>query len=197
VEGEGVLDDSPTIVRWADARAKADRKLLPPDGRARDEAFAIEQQLDTDFAPHVRRFAYFHLLPHRGPTLALMGMGTPRLEHALVRVAFPLLRRLMRKAMRIDAARSAASRDKVRRGFDAIGERLADCRPYLLGDRFGAADITFAAFAAPLVAPPEHPVRRLPLEKLPPALASEIQALRQTPAGAFALRLYREHRPVG
>jgi hypothetical protein len=35
---------------------------------------------------------------------------------------------------------------------------------------------------------------RPPVESLPAALAGEIRALRQTPAGNFGLRLYRERR---
>jgi glutathione S-transferase len=188
----GVLDDSPLIVRWADRRAPAGRKLLPPhDSPLYAEALALERQLDHELAPHIRRLAYFHLLPDRSLTLQLMAVGTPRLEHTLVRGMFPLLRLAMRRAMRIDAAGAARSRDKVRRTFDDVGRRLSDGRPYLLGDRFGVADLAFAAFAAPLLRPPEHPVGRpRPLE----GLEDEVGALRETPAGNHALRMYREHR---
>jgi glutathione S-transferase len=188
----GVLDDSPLIVRWADHHAPAHRKLLPPHGSPLyGEALALERHLDHEFAPHVRRLAYFHLLPDRALTLQLMAVDTPRLEHAVVRRAFPLLRLLMRRAMRIDADGATRSRDKVRRAFDDVDRRLSDGRPYLLGDRFGVADLAFAAFAAPLLRPPEHPYARpRPLE----GLASEVAALRETPAGAHVLRMYREHR---
>jgi glutathione S-transferase len=188
----GVLDDSPLIVRWADRHAPADRKLLPPHSSPLySEALALERHLDHEFAPHVRRLAYFHLLPDRALTLQLMAVGTPRLEHTVVRGAFPLLRLLMRRAMRIDADGATRSRDKVRRAFDDVGRRLSDGRPYVLGDRFGVADLAFAAFAAPLLRPPEHPYGRpRPLE----GLASEVATLRETPAGAHVLRMYREHR---
>jgi glutathione S-transferase len=194
LDGEGVLDDSPLIVRWADARATSDRKLLPSGGRERDEALALEHHLDVDFAPHVRRLAYFHLLPDRRAALELMRIATPRLEHALVRAAFPLLRRFMSRAMRIDAEHAARSRDKVRAVFDEMNKRLGDGRPYLMGDRFGAIDIAFAAFSSPLFAPAEHPVRRETRAELPMVLKDEAKALRETPAGRFAERMYREHR---
>jgi glutathione S-transferase len=194
LDGDGVLDDSPLIVRWADARATSDRKLLPSGGRERDEALALERHLDVDFAPHVRRFAYFHLLPDRRAALELMGLATPRLEHALVRFGYPVLQRFMRRAMRVDAEHTARSRDKMRAVFDAMNKRLADGRPYLMGDRFGALDIAFAAFSSPLFAPPEHPLRRETRRELPTAFLTESLALRETPAGRFALRMYREHR---
>jgi glutathione S-transferase len=191
----GVLDDSPLIVRWADRNAPADRKLLPPQGTPLyAEALALERQLDHELAPHVRRLAYFHLLPDRDLALKLMAVGTPRLEHAVVRGVFPLLRLGMLRAMRIDAAGASRSRDKVRRAFDDVGRRLSDGRPYLLGDRFGVGDLAFAAFASPLLRPPEHPLfgqrRSRPLE----GLTDEVRALAGTPAGAHALRMYRDHR---
>ena len=40
-----------------------------------------------------------------------------------------------------------------------MAEMLADGRPFLLGDRFTAADLTFAALAAPVVLPPRYGVR--------------------------------------
>jgi glutathione S-transferase len=196
VEGGGVLDDSPLIVRWADAQAPAHRKLLPAQGSAGyDEALALERELDVELGPHARRLAYFHMLPEREQLLDLMGVATPPLEHAVVRAGFPLLSRLMRRMMRINEAGAVRSRDRVRRVFDKVGQRLADGRPHLLGDGFGAADIAFAALASPLLAPPEHPLRAgRTLQPPPPGFADEVCAFRETPAGSYALRVYRERR---
>jgi glutathione S-transferase len=196
LDGEGVLDDSPQIVRWADSRATSDRKLFPSGGRELEEALTLERHLDLHLAPHTRRFAYFHILPDRARTLRLFGVATPRGEHTLVRLAFPLLRRFMRGKMSIDEENALKSRDRIRAIFDEIDARLADGRPYLMGDRFGAVDIAFAAFAAPLLHPPEHPYQKVPHEHLPPALADEMRELRERPAGAFALWTYRERRRV-
>jgi len=194
LDGDGVLDDSPLIVRWADARASSDRKLLPIGGRELDEALALERHFDSELGPHTRRFAYFHLLPDRARTLELMRLSTPSMEHSLVRFGYPLLRRLMERVMHIDAEHAARSRDKVREIFDQMSRRLDDGRPYLMGDRFGAVDITFAALASPLLAPPQHPLRRLTQADFPPALRAEGVTLGETPAGRFVLRVYRDHR---
>jgi glutathione S-transferase len=194
-DGE-VLAESALIVRFADECAGADRKLLPSDGRARSEALELERRFDLDLAPHVRRFVYFHLLPRKADTLRVFDIQTPRAERVAVRLAYPLLRRAMRRMMRIDEARTLESRDKMRRVFDQVGGLLADGRAFLTGDRFSSADIAFAAFAAPLVLPTEHPATgpaRLG-GTLPAPLAAEAREIQATPAGRFAARLYREHR---
>jgi glutathione S-transferase len=194
VQGGPAIDDSPLIVQYADAQAVPDRKLWPAAGRARDEALELERQLDVDFAPHVRRFIYFHVLPRRDLALELFRIDAPPREHAVARVAFPAMRVLMKRFMRIHEPGMRRSHGAMRRMFDAIGERLRDGRPYLLGDRFGAADIAFASFAAPMLQPPEHPKVRVPLESLPPPLIDEIRVSQRHPAGVFALRVYRERR---
>jgi glutathione S-transferase len=194
VEGGSPIDDSPLIVQFADAQAPPARKLWPAAGAARDDGLALERRLDVDFAPHVRRFIYFHVLPRRDQTLRLFGIDVPPREHALARVAFPLMRVVMRRFMRVHEAGMLRSRDAMRRTFDAIGERLRDGRPYLLGDDFSAADITFASFAAPVLQPPEHPKVRVDLAQLAAPLRDEIGASQEHPAGRFALRLYRERR---
>jgi glutathione S-transferase len=194
LDGGGVLDDSPLIVRWADEQATSDRKLLPQGGRERDEALALEGHLDQNFAPHVRRLAYFHILPDARGAISRMQKRVPGIEARLVRVGFPVLRAFMRRAMRIDAKGAARSRDRLRTMVDEVSRRLADGRPYLMGDRFGAADIAFAAFTSPLLLVPEHPVLGDRTSFFNEGLKAEADAIAGSPAVEFARRIYREHR---
>ena len=46
----------------------------------------------------------------------------------------------------------------VWREFDFVAELLADGREHLCGERFGAADLTFAALSASVVVPPVYGV---------------------------------------
>jgi glutathione S-transferase len=62
-----------------------------------------------------------------------------------------------------------------------------------VGDRFSAADLTFAALAAPMVLPTEHPFP-LPVALLSPSMHALVREFREHPAGAFALRVYAEQR---
>ena len=65
--------------------------------------------------------------------------------------------------------------------FDAIAARLADGRPYLTGDRFTAADLTFACLAAAVVLPPEYGVALPQPEALPGPVRDDIERSARTP----------------
>jgi glutathione S-transferase len=94
----------------------------------------------------------------------------------------------------IDDASSAVALERVNRTFDEIADRLADGRRFLMGDRFTAADLTFAALAAPMLVPAAYGSPLPPVEAMPAAAAGHIRRLRSHPAGEFADRLYREER---
>ena len=82
----------------------------------------------------------------------------------------------------------------MRRAFDAVAERLSDGRPYLCGDRFTAADLTFAALSAALIVPPEYGVPLPQPDVLPAHIAGVVRGFRAHPAGEYALRLFRDER---
>ncbi|MEA2123856.1 MAG: glutathione S-transferase, partial [Solirubrobacteraceae bacterium] len=63
-----------------------------------------------------------------------------------------------------------------------------------VGDRFTAADLTFAALAAPIVLPPEYGVPLPRLDELPAPMAAVVRELREHPAGKFALEMFRTER---
>ncbi|WP_437826794.1 glutathione S-transferase family protein [Sorangium sp. So ce1153] len=206
VSRAGAICDSTDVLRYADACVPAEHALFPgePDAR-RAEVEALEERFDRELGPAVRRIAYFHLLPDeeamfsvmRGSLRALEGAGVAPpwwFGRGTFRAYFPVVRAIMRRMMRVDAAGAERSLGKLRAVLDAVNERLRDGRPFLVGDRFSAADLTFAALAAPLTAPERHPAPFPPAGELPAGMRDLIEALRGEPAGAFVRRLYRDHR---
>jgi glutathione S-transferase len=194
VTSAGVIADSTEILLWANGRAADGCDLYPQDAAARAEVLALEDRFDEDLGPHVRRAIYFDLLPVPGLTIPLMTYRVPRLERTLLPLLYRPLRKVMRTSMRIDAEGARRSFDRLMGTMDAVSDRLADGRRYLMGDRFGAADITFASLAAPAVCAPGYAVPLPGLEELPAQAARLVRAVRQTPAGAFCLRMYRDER---
>lgn len=90
--------------------------------------------------------------------------------------------------------RALQAYEQIRQIFETVGKLLADGRPYLVGNRFSAADLTFAALCVVVVTPPEYGDAALALSNLdmPPKMAEEVCAFRAMPAGVFALRLWRD-----
>ena len=139
---------------------------------------------------------YAHMLSHRELMLRYNDVGVPawedRVLRALWRMSGPFA------SYRIGVGPRTIERDtpRVRAEFDWVAERLADGRRYLCGDRFTAADLTFAALAAAVLVPPEYGTPLPQPDEMPEPVAGEVRAFRDHPAGAFALRLFREERQV-
>jgi len=145
----------------------------------------------------VRRWAYGHLLRQYQLLKPCFKRGAPVIERflapATVRLTLPLIRRIYR----IDPARAQQSLRRATAALDEIGRRLTtNCR-YLVGNQLSAADLTLGALAAPLVFPRQYGGVLPVFEALPAAMRAEVEAVRETPAGQFVLRLYaRDRRPA-
>jgi glutathione S-transferase len=194
VTGQGeVLADSTAILRWADTHLAPERRLYP-DGDLGVEAAALETWLDEGFGPDGRLWLYEQTLPvvhDMGPWVLA---GVPRWERRAFGLGGPLIGIALRRYLGIDAPAARAAIARVDGVFDDIAGRLADGRRFLLGDRFTAADLTFAALAAPMIVPDRYGSPLPPLHAMPDALAREVARFRAHPAGLFADRLYAEER---
>lgn len=195
VTGDGVLNDSTDILAWCD-RQRPEAALYGQSAEERREILALEDLFDEQLGPHVRRWAYFHLLQERRAIMSMFAVqaDVPSFEKAAMRAVFPAVRAMMRKAMNIDAEGAARSRRKVDEVFATVAARLADGRRYLVGESFTAADLTFAALAAPGVLPEGLALRYPAVDELPEEAATQVRAWRAHPAGEFALRVAREDR---
>lgn len=185
-EGRVIADSTEILKHVAERHGAA--WLYPSE-----EALAIEESLDKSFGPAVRALGYYHLLPHRAVAVRMLTGHVPGWQAAIIRATFPVLRALLRKGLRLTDANAERSRQAIARTTDEVSARLSDGRPYLTGDAFSAADLTFAALAGPFISAPEHPVMPADVQN-PPALQADIQAFLDSPAAAFARRMYQTER---
>ena len=190
---DGVIAESEAIVRWADARLAPERRLLLDAG---PEVAALCRRLDEHLGPDGRRLMYTYMFPHRDLLLESNNAGVPAWEDRFLRAFFSLMTPFVTSRLGMDGDTIERDTPRVRAEFDAIAERLADGRRYLFGDRFTAADLTFACLASAVVVPPEYGVALPQPDVLPEPVASAVREMREHPAGAFALRLFREERRV-
>jgi glutathione S-transferase len=189
---EGVLGESEAIIRYADRRGPAERSLFP--ARLKEEIAALEAGFDNGLGPAGRLWMYFELRGRGDVAAAYACTGVPAWQRRAFPLAYPLVIRLIDRYLKITPVAAAAAASEVGATFDRVAERLADGRPYLLGDRFTAADLTFAALAAAVLMPPGYRVPLPQPHELPLAMGTRVREWRAHPAGAHALRMFREHR---
>jgi glutathione S-transferase len=193
VYGNARYLDSTDILVHAD-EVFGGNELYPLDAALRRDVVALEERFDTELGPHTRRWAYDQLLPHARLLTSLWSRGVPWREALLLRGITPVVRRLVRAAYKITPESAQRSLDRVRGVFRHVEEQLSDGRRFLTGECFTAADLTFAALAAPVLLPGECRAVQPALDDLPPAMREEVLRLRNTVGGQFALRLFSEER---
>jgi glutathione S-transferase len=194
VWGDRVFADSADIVEEASAKAPADRSLFPDDPSAAADVRTLQSDFDARLGPEGRRWMYNALRGQRDIAVAYGCTGVPAWQRRALPFAYPLAARIIDRYLDVTPATAARSEAEVRGVFDSVAERLSDGRPYLCGKRFSAADLTFASLSAPMLMPPEYGVPLPPPGELPVAMAATVRELRTHPAGAYALKLFREKR---
>lgn len=195
VTDEGAITDSTAILEWADRRMEPEARLYPDDAAA--QAREIEDWLDEGLGPDGRLWMYHGTLPVVRDLKPWALAGTPRWEQRSFAPFAGALDPIIRRYLGVDEGAARTAITNVERVFDDIAERLADGRPFLTGERFTAADLTFGALSSAVLMPLGYGSPLPPIEVLPDDVAAEVRRLREHPAGRFAVRLYEsERRPA-
>jgi len=193
VHGDVCFIDSTDILVHVDSVCGGDR-LFPRDPELRSAVETLERRFDEELGPHTRRWAYAQLLPERRLLRQVMSRGVPQVEAGLLPVIMPGVVRLIREALKITPESAHRSLGRVHGVFRDVDERLRDGRRFFVGDRFTAADLTFAALAAPVLFPEGYRAAYPALDDVPATMRDEVLRLRDTDAGRFALRLFAQER---
>jgi glutathione S-transferase len=191
---DGVLADSDDILAWADAQAPPGRKLYPEDPDRAAEVRLLEADFNGGLGPHSRRWLYQQLRKRRDLALSYGNAGVPAWERASLRLGYPLLIAIVARVLDVTPATAVEAEAEVRATFEAVGKRLADGRPYLCGEEFTAADLTFSALAAPVLMPSNYGVPLPQPAELPLYAAGVVRELRVHPAGVHALAMFDTER---
>jgi glutathione S-transferase len=194
VTPDGVLGESEEILAWTDQRTPPSERLFPPEGEERDHVLRLCRRFDQELGPRGRRLIYIHMLAQRDLALRFNDRGVPGWEDQLIRHGWPLATRFMTRVLGIRPGIEVEDERIVWQEFDFAAEVLAGGGPYLGGERFGAADLTFAALSAAVIAPPGYGVELPQPDEMAPATADLVTRARGHPAGAYAMKLFAEHR---
>jgi glutathione S-transferase len=199
IAGAQVFTDSKDILKYLDTITPETTKLYPSAPELLKQVEELEALFNTQLGTATPTWEYSYTL--HNPKLAKRRFiyGVPFHEQALFPLIFPLISSTIRRQINVTTEATTNAHAQITQIFEAVGNLLADGRTYLVGDRFSAADLTFAALSTAAVRPPEYGDAALALsnlEQLPPKMAEEVRAFREMPAGAFALRLWRSRAAV-
>jgi glutathione S-transferase len=191
-----ILKDSADILKYLDAVAPSHLKLYPESSMLCHEVEELEAQFNRELGVSTRQWGYFYALQNRSVMQQLWCKGVPMWEKLLFPAMFPLTRYLVHSSYNVNRESAIAAYHRTQQIFQAVSDRLSDGRKYLAGELFSAADLAFASLSAPGVVPSEYGGVFPELSQLPNEMVEQIQILRDTVAGKYALRLYREERHI-
>ncbi|MFN8612175.1 MAG: glutathione S-transferase [Vulcanimicrobiota bacterium] len=190
-----VLKDSCSILQFADEHLKPENRLYPEEPQLRQRVQEYEHRVGRELGLSVPRWAYFYLLPRKDLMLQLFLPGVSRIQGALFRILFPLIRAVMRRGLGINGEAALRMQQRINAHFEEAGEILQAGGRYLFGDRFTAADLSLAALAAPLLGVSRYGGTLIPIEQLPEEARHTVQNWRSHRLAAYVERIYRENRP--
>jgi len=192
---EGVYGESHAILLYADEHVPVAQRLYPAEEPDRSQVLALEQRFDTVLGPQGRLWLYHEVFKDARRFARWNLTGVPGWERRVFPFVLAPAKMIIRRHLGISDRTAKEAADHVNEEFDAVAERLSDGRRYLVGDRFSAADLAFAALAAPAIAPPTYGTPLPQPEDMHEDMAEAVRRWRSHPAGEFALRLFREERP--
>ena len=193
VTAHEVFADSTDILQFAHRTAPS-AGLYPQDPAMRKEVEDFEELCDEVIGTHARRIIYSFLLDQKKAFLQTFPPNCPRGEVIGLSILFPLFRMLVKRAYKINPDSVQRSCVKVREVFAQVEERLAEGGAYLFGDTLTAADIAFACTSVPVVVPNHYFVKLPELNNFPKEAQDLVNPFRESKAGLYAQKLFREDR---
>jgi len=186
MDGERIADSSDILD--ALERRFPDPALYPSDPHERTAALALEEFFDEHAGHELRRAGFYEWRKNPRFVSDLLSTGRGPATRALMRAVLPGAMVYARRRYRIYPADAEAARGKLAVALDRIVETLGHGE-YLVGSRFGVADLTAAALLFPLAWPAE-----LQYEYPPPPNWGALEALSRHPAVDWIREMYRRHR---
>jgi glutathione S-transferase len=191
VDGDAVVAGSSQIIDHLEKRYPAP-VLYPSDPVERERAFDIQRRFDAEVGPAVRLAKFFEVLD-ANYMIDTFCREQGALAKTLYRAAFPIVRRVMKNSMKIDAANAAKARQQVAEALDFVAAN-AGPSGYLVGADFSLADLVCAALLMPAIPVTEWGG--------PPEGVSEknrrwAAAWADHPGAQWVREIYRRHRRTG
>ena len=172
-------------------RQYPDPPLLPADPAERARALDVQRFFDDEIGAPLRAAAFHEWLADADYMTVLFTGHAGPLTRRTYRVAFPLLRVVLRADMQLTPERAAEGLRRAQQAFDFLADN-AGPSGYLVGGRFTLADLSAAAILAPAVLPAEFPYP-VP-QPVSPTFRAFVDRWAAHPGAAWVRDMYRRHR---
>jgi glutathione S-transferase len=192
--GEARCTGPHAIVEFYETKCAPERRLIPANSQLAMQVNADWARFNGILAGSTAVLAYYHLLPHRAIMIEPFCRGVPTVEAAVMKAAYPAFAGFFKLLLRLNPANAADALTQTRILFDEADARLADDRPFLVGDTLTLGDIALATATAPLLFPDNYRAPIPAFADMPPALQAIITELRQHPTARFVERIFRDFR---
>ncbi|NSX54607.1 glutathione S-transferase family protein [Parasulfitobacter algicola] len=187
----------PQIMDYYETNGDPAKRLMPDpqtDPEANQTADELQHYARFTLGDCVVNWSYFHLLKTKSAVWPSITTGVPWYEKLTCLIAFPLVRSLMYKGLKLDQATADQALIQIYAGFDRFDALLADGRQYLVGRHMTYADLAVAVSLAPMILAQGYQ-GFLPNQAMCPDDMQVIyRQLRERPTGQFVQRIYDDHR---
>lgn len=185
-----------SIIQHLDRHVPFDKKLFPTEPESQAEVVKWFKRCAYDLEEAVRQYVYILLFENRSDALKLFRDKATFGQKLGWTFLYWFRKRKLIRQYGLEGKAPVDFLVKISAIFDEVNQCLSDGRPYLCGDRFTAADLAFAAAAAPVLAPEEFGGAISKINQMPDELRLQIIEFRATLAGQFGLKVYQQDRPI-
>jgi len=191
---DGVFASSRDIMLYADTHLPEAARLYPAGAAERSQVLALEERFDSVLGVEGRRWLYHEVFKDTERFTPFNLTGVPAWERRVFPYVLGPAKLYIRRYLDIDERTAGRALQLVDEELAAVAELLSDGRRFLAGERFTAADLAFAALAAPLIVPAQYGTPLPQPEDMPAEMAARVRAWRAHPAGRFATRMFADQR---
>ncbi len=190
IDGEPLAGSAQIIERLE--QIAPDPALYPAEPKARAEALQLQNRLDAELGPNIRRALFSVMVDEGAYTCRMFSEGKSLAVRLAYRASYPLAKGLIKKGNGVtDQASIDRAYELTAAIFDDIAERVADTG-YLVGENFSIADLTAAALMAPAVNPGDCEMTRP--EPMPESIRRFLARWADHPGSAWVRAIYAKHR---
>ncbi|MCP5468095.1 MAG: glutathione S-transferase family protein [Deltaproteobacteria bacterium] len=184
------ISDSREIMKYLSDRFAEKKNHLYPTA----EVTQLQNYFHDHLGPATRKIVYYMLLPSPEINQEMVKKLVSLPQQWMFKFLGSIMTNMITQNLHINEKTVQKSLQKVRQIFSEISERIQS-RKYLVGRKISAADISFACLASPVLWIDQsegHSTIPVLDSKFPKEFIDLKEELRATPAGQFALRLFKE-----